>query len=104
MKSMEFKFGTIDYLPIKTTVKTQASVEQTKLSEPFTIVPNKVSIFNRRDVIIVKGVQGLNDEDLKLWVLDRDKNTNISVIAINPKNEALTIPSNNIRTFSFWVS
>ena len=72
VKSMEFKFGTIDYLPIKTTVKTQVQVEQTKLSEPFTIVPNKVSIFNRRDVIIVKGVKGLNEEDLKLWVLDRD--------------------------------
>ena len=94
VKSMEFKFGTIDYLPIKTTVSAQVTVEQAKLSEPFTIVPNKVSIFNRRDVIIVKDVKGLNDEDLKLWVLDRDKNTSISVIAINPKAEALTIPAN----------
>lgn len=93
VKSMEFKFGTIDYLPIKTTVSAQVTVEQGKISEAFTLVPSKVNIFNRRDVIIVKGVKGLNDEDLKLWVLDRDKNTSISVIAINPKDAALTIPA-----------
>lgn len=94
VKSMEFKFGTIDYLPIKTTVSAQVTVEKAKISEAFTIVPSKVNIFNRRDVIIVKDVKGLNDEDLKLWVLDRDKNTSISVIAINPKDEILTIPVN----------
>lgn len=101
VKSMEFKFGTIDYLPIKTTVSAQVTVEKAKVAEAFTIVPSKVNIFNRRDVIIVKGVKGLNDEDLKLWVLDRDKNTSISVIAINPKDEILTIPANKELTYPY---
>lgn len=94
VKAMEFKYGTIDYMPIKTTLKTQIAASSSPAAdfEPFDVVPANVGAFNRRDIIIVKGVKGYaedgvtqTDEDLKLWVLDRDKNTKLSCIAINGK-------------------
>lgn len=94
VKAMEFKYGTIDYMPVKTTLNAQIAVSSspTQDFEPFDVVPLNVGAFNRRDIIIVKGVKGYaedgvtqTNEDLKLWVLDRDKNTKLSCIAINGK-------------------
>ncbi len=115
VKAMEFKFGTIDYLPIKTTLKTQIAAATAPSSdfEPFDVVPQNVGVFNRRDIIIVKGAKGYKEdgvtesgEDLKLWVLDRDKNTKLSCIAINGKTvsgkkgcvgEAITVGTTLVR-------
>lgn len=95
VKSMEFKYGTVDYLPVSTTLGTAYTAgTSTQDFEPVNLKPTKPSIFNRRDIIIVKGVPGYlpdgttkSGEDLKLWVTDRTGNKSIDVIAINgPKN------------------
>lgn len=85
VKAMEFKYATIDYLPITTKVKTALAATGTpsESNEVKTLEVNNAKIFNRRDVIIVKGVTGGDGTDLKLWVLDRDKNYKIDVMAIN---------------------
>ena len=83
-KNMEFRYPTIDYLPFTTTLKTAYSVSQSPQdNEEVNIVPTKPGIFNRRDVIIVKGVTGGDGTDLKLWVTNRHGNHSIDVIAIN---------------------
>jgi len=91
-ENMEFRYGTIDYIPISTTLKTAVtSSEPTQNNEPVTIVPEKPGIFNRRDVVIVRDVKGYDaegnetNEDLKLWVVNRTGNKSIDVIAINGK-------------------
>ena len=94
IKAMEFKYGTVDYLPIKTTLATAYTVAQSATSAytETELVPANPGIFNRRDIIICQGIPGYKEdgatqsgEDLKLWVKNRDGNTKISVIAINGK-------------------
>ena len=92
IKSMEFKYATVDYLPIETTLATAVSGNNAVSTDypEFTIVPANPGIFNRRDLIVVKGVKGYeadgttqSSEDLKLWVKNRNGNTNIKVIVVN---------------------
>lgn len=85
IKGMEFKYGSIDYLPVSTELKTaySESLSQTELSQPIELVVKNAGIFNRRDIIIAKGVNGGNGEELKLWVVNRDGNTKISAMFVN---------------------
>lgn len=93
VKGMEFKYASIDYLPISTVLSKAYNVAQsaTTAYPEVELEVTNAGIFNRRDVIIVKGVNGYKpdgktldkDVDLKLWVKNRDGNTKISVIAIN---------------------
>ena len=101
-KNMEFRYGTIDYLPYETTLGTAytAAVSPSE-NEIVTIRPAKPAIFNRRDVIIVQGVSGYDSQgnakgDLLLWVVDRHGNYSIDVMAINGatvSNTKNTVPS-----------
>lgn len=93
VKAMEFKYGSIDYLPIKTQTSAAFSAGDTytQHSTPVVIKVTNAGIFNRRDVIVVRGVNGYKPNsstadtgvDLKLWVLDRNSNTELKVVAVN---------------------
>lgn len=93
VKSMEFKYATIDYLPIETTLSsayTETASPSANQPEVELSVTN-AGIFNRRDLIVVHGVNGYASDgttaagDLMLWVKNRDGNTKLSVIAVNGK-------------------
>lgn len=103
VKNMEFRYGSIDYLPIETT--TSAALTESSTTSDYTsdsmeavLKVNNASLFNRRDIIIVKGVNGYKPNsatadtgvDLKLWVLDRNGNTELKVIAVNGKKIGTT--------------
>lgn len=97
-KNMEFRYGTIDYLPFETTLGTAYTAAQSPSeNEIVTIRPTKPAIFNRRDVIIVQGVPGYDTDgttekgDLLLWVVDRHGNYSIDVMAINGKKVSSTM-------------
>lgn len=93
VKAMEFRYASIDYLPISTNLSADwtargtskvGDVEAASQSDPTEeLAVTNANIFNRRDVIIVSGVTGGNGEDLKLWVVNRDGSTKIAVKAIN---------------------
>lgn len=99
IKGMEFKFGSIDYLPVSTTLSSAHTVDASASvnDQPEELTVTNAGIFNRRDIIIVKGVymtksgstytasttRTAGAEELKLWVVDRKGNTKVQVIAIN---------------------
>ena len=97
VKNMEFHYGSIDYLPIKTTTSSAltegASGDYSSHNQEVVLKVTNAGIFNRRDIIIVQGVSGYKPNsattddgvDLKLWVVDRNGNTELKVIAVNGK-------------------
>ena len=84
IKGMEFKYGTIDYLPVSTTVSSAFSADTTAGSRNVAeLTVANAAVFNRRDVVIAKGITGGNGEELKLWVVNRGASNKVAVIAIN---------------------
>lgn len=98
VKAMEFKYGSVDYLPVKTKLSNSVDgrTDATGDSQEVTLTVAKAAIFNRRDLIIVDGVYVKDGascaktvsgaEPLKLWVKDRIGSNQITVIAVNGVN------------------
>lgn len=95
-KSMEYHYASIDYLPTNTvlsaTYTKPASFTQDYAEAVLTC--DNAGIFNPRDTILVQGVQGyeadgstMSQNELVLWVVDRNGNQSITVIALNGKKE-----------------
>lgn len=92
---MDFEYPTIDYMDDSTTLKTaytEANHTGVNGVETAELTCTNNYIFNSRDTILVRGVKGYkedgttqSDDELMLWVVSRDKNSKITVIAVNGK-------------------
>lgn len=93
-KSMEFNYASIDYLPAETELSTAYTAPSSYTQDYAEAVLQcaNAGIFNPRDTILVRGTQGYeadgttpSEQELVLWVVDRNGNQSITVIALNGK-------------------
>lgn len=93
VRSMEFKYASMDYLPVETQVKTgssdyahaaPAAASVAANGTEFILTVDNAAIFNRRDLILVPSATGGDGNELVLWVKNRGGNTQIEVMPVNP--------------------